>query len=259
VILPRSIVPARRWPSQSIVVIIIIMESDDITVGRVLDRREVLVALLGLSGGLLATGRAFAQPGAVPRCVVRPQQTEGPYFVDEKLDRSDIRADPASGEVKPGAALALAFTVSRFAPGSCAPLAGARVDVWHCDAVGVYSDVRDPGGSTEGRKFLRGYQATDAAGVARFTTIYPGAYTGRAVHIHFKIRTAQGQAFTSQIYFDDAVTDRVHALPPYAGRGQRRLRNDADGLYRSGGRQLTVTPSPSGQGYAATFDVALTS
>ena len=119
--------------------------------------------------------------------------------------------------------------------------------------------MRDPGGSTEGRKFLRGYQATDAAGVARFTTIYPGAYTGRAVHIHFKIRTAQGQEFTSQIYFDDAVTDRVHALPPYAGRGQRRLRNDADGLYRSGGRQLTVTPSPSGQGYVTTFDVALTS
>jgi protocatechuate 3,4-dioxygenase beta subunit len=108
-----------------------------------------------------------------------------------------------------------------------------------------------------GRKFLRGYQATDAAGAARFTTVYPGWYQGRAVHIHFKIRPAPGQEFTSQIYFDEAVTDRVHALEPYARRGQRRLRNDGDGLYRHGGRQLTVTPVTSGPGYATTFAIAL--
>jgi protocatechuate 3,4-dioxygenase beta subunit len=108
-----------------------------------------------------------------------------------------------------------------------------------------------------GRKFLRGYQTTSTAGLARFTTIYPGHYQGRAVHIHFKIRTAQGQEFTSQIYFDDAVNDRVYALEPYAQRGQRRLRNEGDGLFRHGGRQLLVVPTPSGPGYAATFDVAL--
>jgi protocatechuate 3,4-dioxygenase beta subunit len=236
---------------------IIIMESDDIQGGRVLTRREV-VALLGLSGAALAAGRVFAQPGgAVPACVVRPQQTEGPYFVDEKLNRSDIRSDPATGEVRPGVVLDLAFNVSRVSGGACAPLAGALVDVWHCDALGAYSDVRDSGGSTVGRKFLRGYQTTDAAGLARFTTVYPGWYQGRAVHVHFKIRTAAGQEFTSQIYFDEAVTDRVHALEPYARRGQRRLRNDGDGLYRQGGRQLTVAPTPSGQGYATAFDIAL--
>jgi protocatechuate 3,4-dioxygenase beta subunit len=131
------------------------------------------------------------------------------------------------------------------------------VDVWHCDALGAYSDVQDPGGSTVGRKFLRGYQTTSTTGLARFTTIYPGHYPGRAVHIHFKIRTAQGQEFTSQIYFDDAVNDRVYALEPYAQRGQRRLRNEGDGLFRHGGRQLLVVPTPSGPGYAATFDVAL--
>ena len=77
------------------------------------------------------------------------------------------------------------------------------------------------------------------------------------MHIHFKIRTAQGQEFVSQIYFDEAVTDRVHALEPYARRGQRRLRNDQDGLFRQGGRQLLVVPVSSSPGYAATFDVAL--
>ena len=241
---------APGWRGKSIVVIIIIMESDDTPVGRVLGRREI-VALLGLSGAALLTGRAFAQSaGAVPRCVVRPQQTEGPFFVDEKLERADLRSDPASGEVRPGAPLQVAFHVSSLSAGACAPLAGARVDVWHCDALGAYSD-----GSRQ--RFLRGYQATDAGGLARFTTIYPGGYQGRAVHIHFKIRTAQRQEFTSQLYFDDTLTDRVHALPPYGGAGQRRMRNGDDGLFRRGGGQLLLAVAPAGQGYAGTFDIAL--
>jgi protocatechuate 3,4-dioxygenase beta subunit len=246
-----------RWPGKSIVVIIIIMDSHDTPRGRVLSRREV-VALLSLSSVALAGGRALAQTGRpVPACVVRPQQTEGPYYVDARLDRSDIRSDPATGERRPGVVLDLAFNVSRLSGAGCGPLAGAIVDVWHCDAQGAYSDVRDPGGSTVGQKFLRGYQTTGPNGVARFTTIYPGWYRGRAVHIHFKIRPAAGQEFTSQIYFDEAVNDRVFAQAPYIGAGHGRLRNDGDGLYRHGGRQLTVSPSPTGAGYGATFDIAL--
>jgi protocatechuate 3,4-dioxygenase beta subunit len=92
-------------------------------------------------------------------------------------------------------------------------------------------------------------------------TIYPGWYQGRAVHIHFKVRTApaaaRGHEFTSQIYFDDAVTDQIHALEPYARRGQGRLRNDGDGLFRHGGRQLLAAVARSGQGYATTFDLAV--
>ena len=63
------------------------------------------------------------------------------------------------------------------------------MDIWHCNALGAYSDVSDPGFDTSGQQFLRGYQATDANGVATFSTIYPGWYSGRTVHIHFKIRT----------------------------------------------------------------------
>ena len=207
------------------------------------------MTLVGLSGVALLTRRAAAQgTGRVPACVVRPQQTEGPFFIDEKLNRSDIRSDPGRNDARPGAVLQLAFAVSRLSGGACAPLSGAQVDVWHSDALGAYSDGA--------QKFLRGYQVTDDTGAARFVTIYPGAYQGRAVHIHFKIRTAQKQEFTSQIYFDEAVTDRVYALPPYARSG-RRLSNDGDGLFRSGGRQLLVTPTPSGAGFATTFDIAL--
>jgi protocatechuate 3,4-dioxygenase beta subunit len=137
------------------------------------------------------------------------------------------------------------------------------VNVWHCDALGQYSDVRDAGQGfdTRGQKFLRGYQVTDENGTARFTTIYPGWYQGRTVHIHFKIRTdpssEQGYEFTSQLYFDDSITDQIHAQAPYAAKGQRDLRNDGDGIFRDGGDQLMLDLTEDGQGYMGTFDIAL--
>ena len=235
------------------------MGSDDGTIGRVLTRREAL-ALLG-AGGLAALGAGRPASAAAPgACVVRPALTEGPYFVDVKLDRSDIRSDPADGTLRPGVPLHLTLRVSRLAAGACAPLPGAMVDVWHCDAAGVYSDAVDPGGSTVGRKFLRGYQTTGGDGRVAFTTIYPGAYPGRAVHVHFKVRSDAGRGraheFTSQLFFDDALTDQVHARPPYAAAA-RRMRNERDGIYRGTGGQLTLAAAPSGGGYAAAFDLTL--
>ncbi|MBD1836750.1 intradiol ring-cleavage dioxygenase [Coleofasciculus sp. FACHB-64] len=196
-----------------------------------------------------------------PTCVVKPQQTEGPYFVDEKLNRSDIRSDPSDGSVKPGVPLHLVFRVSGIDGRSCTPLRGATVDIWHCDALGVYSDVRDFNGDTQGQKFLRGNQVTDANGTVEFVTIYPGWYPGRTVHIHFKIRTdsasGRGSEFTSQLYFDDALTDRVHAQPPYAAKGQRTQRNDGDGIFQDGGDQLMLQLTQEAQGYVGTFDIGL--
>jgi protocatechuate 3,4-dioxygenase beta subunit len=196
--------------------------------------------------------------------VVRPEETEGPYFVDEKLNRSDIRSDPTDGSVREGVPLALTFIVSSVGGGGCTPLQGASVDVWHCDAAGVYSDVTDNGAggfSTVGQKFLRGYQVTDADGKAAFTTIYPGWYSGRTVHIHFKIRTTDsaGKAydFTSQLYFDDALTDQVFAQAPYSAKGERNTRNAQDGIYADGGDQLLLELTRQGDGYAATFDIGL--
>jgi protocatechuate 3,4-dioxygenase beta subunit len=256
--LPEDDVVSRLMPS-------LIMPStrpdDDIPQGRLLSRREAL-ALLGASGAALLTGAARGQaPGGVSQlsCVVRPQQTEGPFFVEEALDRFDIRSDPRSGQVSAGTPLRLAFRISRLDGSACAPLAGAQVDVWHSDAAGRYSDVR--GSSTAGQQFLRGYQSTDQAGNVRFLTIYPGAYGGRAVHVHFKIRTgtqaARAYAFTSQLYFDEAVTERIYASEPYARERSRWMRNAEDGLFRAGGRQLLLTPVKDAEGYAASFDIAL--
>jgi protocatechuate 3,4-dioxygenase beta subunit len=195
--------------------------------------------------------------------MVRPEQTEGPYFVDEELNRSDIRTDPSDGSVRDGTPLQLTFKVTKVSGTDCIPLIGAIVDIWHCDAEGQYSDVNDGGQgfNTTGKKFLRGYQTTDANGRVQFTTIYPGWYQGRTVHIHFKIRedltSATAWEFTSQLYFNDTLTDQVHAQQPYAARGQRDTRNSADGIYSSGGDRLLLSLAPSGSGYAGAFDIAM--
>ena len=260
------------------------LDNDDAPIGHVLSRREVL-ALIGATGVVAcapsalnaasptastaaatsaATAAAAATTGtavAVPSCIVRPAVTEGPYFVDEKLNRSDIRSDPSNGGVKPGAALALTFNVSRVASAACVALANAQVDIWHCDALGVYSDASDPSFNTRGQKFLRGYQLTDANGKATFTTIYPGWYQGRAVHIHFKIRVtaANGTAsdFTSQLFFDDTLNTQVFATAPYSQKGSGWMKNAQDGIYTGGGDKLLLKPTQSGSTFAATFDIGL--
>jgi protocatechuate 3,4-dioxygenase beta subunit len=245
------------------------VDHDDRPIGRVLSRREVL-ASLGAGGAALLFPWRLARGGsgltgrvALPACVVRPAQTEGPYFLDARLHRADIRSDPGDGTMAEGAPLRLTFQVSRLDGATCAPLAGALVDVWQCDALGVYSGVRDINGlfDTTGRQFLRGYQRTGADGRVEFRTIYPGWYQGRTVHIHFKIRTEpeaqQGRDFTSQIYFDDAASDGIFSRPPYSSKTGRRTRNDGDGIFRRGGQQLLVDVRRDGEGYAATFDVGL--
>jgi protocatechuate 3,4-dioxygenase beta subunit len=268
------------------------MDTDDVLVGRLLTRREVLVLMAGASvavaigcgddkpssttatsaptkaaGTTPAATRAATAAAAntassgttAPSCVVIPELTEGPYFVDEMLNRSDIRSDPSDNAVSAGDQLDIAINVSKIGgDGSCAALAGAQVDVWHCDALGVYSDVSDQGFTTTGKKFLRGYQLTDANGKSAFTTIYPGWYQGRATHIHFKIRTEDGYEFTSQWFFDDALSDKIHVQGAYASRGASgRLQNSGDGIFGGSNGLLTLAVTPSSSGYAATFDVGL--
>ncbi|WP_392531588.1 intradiol ring-cleavage dioxygenase [Nostoc sp. C117] len=255
------------------------MKKQDCQISRILSRRKALALFRAAGTAILVVGcipkksrstqaQSSLTVPALPlanstssACVVTPEQTEGPYFVDEKLNRSDIRSDPADGSVKDGIPLQLTLRVSQIGNTSCTPRAGAIVDIWHCDALGVYSDVTDPSFSTAGKKFLRGYQVTDANGNVQFTTIYPGWYQGRTVHIHFKVRTdaasAQNYEFTSQLYFDDSITDRVHTEKLYASKGQRNLKNAGDGIFQAGGDQMLLQLTKTSLGYAATFDIGL--
>ena len=215
-------------------------------------------AFVGSRTNLLSLFRPAASAETFD-CVAKPELTEGPYFVDERLNRSDIRSDPMRGVVKQGVPLALTFRVHRLDSGACTPLAGAYVDVWHADALGVYSDVGSEG--TSGQKYLRGYQMTDEDGSAEFTTIFPGWYRGRTTHIHFKVRVFSGTEaaydFTSQLFFDDAVTAQVAARSPYSQHGTPDTSNTRDGIYGQSGGQLTLTLAASGSGYAGTFDIGL--
>ena len=239
-------------------------------------RRRDMLRVLGLGSAAIFLGDdrlrslllskdpgSAAMAANLPGCVVRPEQTEGPYFVDGKLNRSDLRADLSDKSIKTGVPLRLEFQVSRIAGAACAPLGGAMVDVWHCDAAGVYSDVRDGRFDSRGKKFLRGYQRTNANGNAEFLTIYPGWYEGRAVHIHFKIRSAapggRVHEFTSQLYFDESVNDRIFTQAPYNTQRGRRVLNDADFLFRRGGKELLLAPVRTADGYTTKFDIGLQS
>ncbi len=242
------------------------MDNDDKQIGRILNRRE-LFSVFGTVGTAIVLGCSWQKSNAaisdfvsLPPCVARPELTEGPYFVDEKLNRSDIRSDPSTGLVSKGLLLEIEFRVSQIAKDGCQPLPNALVDIWHCDALGIYSDVRDRQFNTVGQKFLRGFQTTDRDGVVRFTTIYPGWYQGRAVHIHFKIRgnsASSNYEFTSQLFFDDAVTDKVHLTDPYRDKGQRDLRNSRDGIFRDGGNQLILSLTELDKSYKAVFEIGL--
>jgi protocatechuate 3,4-dioxygenase beta subunit len=240
---------------------------DDRSVGHVLTRRETL-ATFGAAAMLAALPKPFQALVPRPRrrlpgCIVRPAQTEGPYFVDTRLDRSDIRSDPASGAVSEGIPLLLTFTVTRISGTACETLPNVLVDVWQCDALGIYSGVKDISGKfdTTGSQFLRGHQRTGADGQATFRTIFPGWYQGRAVHIHFKLRTnaegTRGHEFTSQLYFDDKVNDQVAAKSPYRTNRQTRNPNRFDRIFQEGGSELMLDVTRTGDGYRGGFDVGL--
>jgi protocatechuate 3,4-dioxygenase beta subunit len=238
-----------------------------------LSRRLSRRTLFGLAGVTVASALVGCGPGdsmppwllrlfprrpssaeSFPPCIVRPEQTEGPYFVDERLNRSDIRTDPSDGSMKEGMPLHLTLRVHGILGRECAPLPGVLVDLWQCDASGVYSDVRERAFDTRGKQFLRGYQTTDGHGTVAFETIYPGWYPGRTVHIHFKLRSIapagpaarRGLEFTSQIYFDDTLTARIHAQAPYTAKGIGRIRNQDDGIFLDGGEEL-ILPLPPGR------------
>jgi len=226
----------------------------------VLDRREA-IALLGLAGSAVLFGCGGPVEG--PACTLAPALTAGPYWQDDRLQRSDLRWDThhlAVPNPRPGVPLQLSIRLVASSDESCYAVHGAQVDLWHGDALGAYSDVAEDG--TAGQNFLRGYQLTDFTGFASFTTIYPGWYPGRAVHIHAKVRLFDPYGdptteMSTQLFFDDAVTDAVHSVEPYRERGQRDTRNVADTIY-GGHRELLLSlqGSPTA-GYQGFIDLAI--
>ena len=194
-----------------------------------------------------------------------PQQTEGPYFVGGMPERSDIRSDSSDGSIQEGVPLNLVINVFDVDEGSCTPLDRIQVDIWHADSQGLYSGVD----ATAGKNFLRGNQLADDNGTVRFSTIYPGWYEGRAIHIHIKVRNFEGSQetfeWTSQFYLPNSTNEQVHTLIPYSDHGPVNMANEADGIYTGAstdgliqsntGEHLMLNLAEQGEGYLGTFNV----
>jgi protocatechuate 3,4-dioxygenase beta subunit len=187
-------------------------------------------------GTASVAGESSATTGATttaarPDCTLSPELAEGPFYLDLDLVRRDITED------RSGTPLALTVTV--VDADSCEAIPDAAVDVWHCDAAGAYSGVEGGSGT-----FLRGIQLTDASGTAEFTTIYPGWYSGRAVHIHLKVNLGVNEAHTGQLFFEDAVTRSVYEQDPYSARPGPDVPNEADGIFAESRGTTIVAVSP---------------
>jgi len=222
-----------------------------------ISRRSSLLKLGGLLAGAFGAaglkidssdgaGPAGVASGAVS-CVLTPEQTEGPYYIDGEKLRRNIT------EGRPGAALLLrTFVVDAS---TCRPIRNAAVDIWHADAGGVYSGF---GQGASSRTFMRGIQKTNAKGLAQFRTVYPGWYQGRTVHIHVNVHLGGNVVHTGQLYFPDAFTDRVYRKAPYTGRPSRTTRNVDDAIYRNGGRRSLMALRRTTAGlYVATITMGV--
>jgi protocatechuate 3,4-dioxygenase beta subunit len=210
---------------------------------NILTRRQTLTAL-ATAGATVLPIQAQAQPVAVSRllpgahvCVLTPQEEDGPFYFDPKLDRTDIT------EGKPGVPLGLLLQIVEAR--DCSPLKGARVDVWHADAVGFYSGYPGQGDahnvSTTDQHFMRGSQVTGDDGQVSFTTVYPGWYKGRTAHIHCKVLLEDKTVLTTQIYFPDALSEFIYKnVKPYNTRPHDRdTVNANDYVLNVGGNDRT--------------------
>lgn len=203
----------------------------------------------GGSGGAAGTGGA-AGGGGASGCVLYPQQAEGPFYLDLDSLRRDISED------RVGMALKLVVQVQSA---ECSPLRDLVVDVWHCDADGVYSGFAGQLGGldTTGETFLRGTQVTGADGVAEFATVYPGWYPGRTTHVHFKVHTSSTMEATSQLYFPEDVTSEIYGTAPYDARGPKDTPNSADGIATANPAPLAVVTGDVSSGFTATIRVTV--
>lgn len=169
-------------------------------------------------------------------CSLTPTETSGPYYLDLDLVRRDIT------EGYPGLPTRLLIQV--VSSSDCTPIPGAAVDVWQCNAAGIYSGFANQG--TEGQTFLRGIQLTNADGQVAFDTIYPGWYTGRTTHIHVKIRPTETSEVTTQMYFKQGLNNRVNGRDPYSDHGPNPTRNTDDRLFLPE-TIMTVLPPRAGR------------
>ena len=260
---------------------------------RHLTRREAIRAAGGVWAASLALPAAaellLAPAGAfaATRCArLTPELTEGPFWVPAMPRRSDVRASTSAPTSSRQAGVPLELSINVVdASERCAPLNGVAVDIWHANAHGLYSDeagqsagggTSATAGNTSGENWLRGYQISGhdrglapqpVAGQVSFRTIWPGWYSGRAIHIHVRVRRLSSAGatiagYTTQIFFSDADNDRVlGGAAPYNARGPRNdpTTDENDSVLRAADRSTNIVPVAGSiaNGFRTTFNIAL--
>jgi len=232
-----------------------------------MDRRKFVTA----AGGMILAGHAPSILGESPvaspssSCKATTRLTRGPYLLPSSPRRSDIRDNVQ------GVPLKLELTVLNDL--WCTPAPEFVVDIWHCDANGLYSGVDnivfDPNSlrvtdqaiNMKDKKFLRGHQVTDDRGKVEFLTIYPGWYMPRLSHIHVRLiwRDVEWTALDTQLFLPAEVERNVYQTEPYATRGANPtgverdivMKGDADSV-----RDLTVNLERDGEGFRGHYEIA---
>ena len=236
-----------------------------------LSRRDLLLGGVGLFGAMAlgacssdgSTSNRSGSPSSstdggfrTALCVVTPEQTEGPFYVDDAMVRRDI------SESRPGVPLDIEVIV--LDANACRPMPNVAVDIWHCDALGEYSGYGPNAQGAPGhldpvnaQRAFRGTQITDEEGLLAFRTIVPGWYFGRAVHIHVKAHPTATTQATTQAYFTEVLLKSVYAQDPYAAHAGAHIPFDQDNIWSQtkGPRPLTLTRA--GAGYRTSFTVGI--
>ena len=188
-----------------------------------------------------------APPTSSGACAVTPTETIGPFPSLADFTRSDIR------ENKQGLPVTLTIAVVNT-NSACAPVSGAVVDIWQCDADGNYSQY----GNERNLTYLRGLQTTDSTGKVTFVTIYPGWYQGRATHIHIEVTMNGRSVKVTQIAFPETINNAVYGTGVYASRGSNPTSNLQDGIFADSLSSELVTPSGNPTaGYSASYQVGV--
>jgi protocatechuate 3,4-dioxygenase beta subunit len=221
----------------------------------------------GSSGGDARTASGDTGSGEAGACDVTPEGEIGPYFADDSaagFNRSNVLSNLDGTGIQPGVALTLNVTVVDANDG-CAPYVGAQVDIWHCNASGVYSDIASEGTASE--QWLRGYQLTDSGGRVTFRTIIPGWYPGRTTHIHLRVRSSYSEASsttdetnTTQCFFDQTFVDTLYTtVAPYSTGGKNPTTNAGDHVYaqEEDGANLLSLSGDDTNGYTASLTIRL--
>lgn len=230
------------------------MQEPSLLLGPVQRRRALAAWIAASAGGMGALGlHASAMepspPAPARKRLLTAQTTEGPYYLAGTPTRADIT------EGLPGVPLTLRLTLSDT---EGTPLAGLRVEVWQCDAQGLYSgfagQTNGSAAELEQKTFLRGGLLAGQDGEVRFHTIYPGWYEGRTTHIHVKVLNGARAVLTSQFFLPDALSEYIYThLPGYRRQQLRNVLNSTDGIAIRAGETVIGSVTQAADRYLATL------